>query len=146
MLNFNFHLFIYFFLVEDLLSSKDITIAYIGLQSLPYNVSQRYWCDGTTLDYTYWMPEKPDNGDLKDDGCVVMNVNDGQWDDWTCDANKEIGPWATVCQIKYHDGDRFKGNRDDGREKNREKAKCPAGFDYFPSTKNCYKVENFFNL
>uniref|UniRef100_A0A8R1XR36 C-type lectin domain-containing protein n=1 Tax=Onchocerca volvulus TaxID=6282 RepID=A0A8R1XR36_ONCVO len=121
--------------IRNLLMEKDAMIAYIGLQSVPYDVSQRYWCDGNTLDYTQWMSGKPDNGDFEDDGCVVMDVKEGHWDDWTCKANKEIGPWATVCQIKNHEETKYPEKFED-----REEAFCPKGFEYCPSTRNCYKV------
>ncbi|KAM3727425.1 Macrophage mannose receptor [Dirofilaria immitis] len=124
--------------IKNLLVRKDAMIAYIGLQSLSYDVSRRYWCDGTTLEYMRWMNEKPDNGDFKDDGCVVIDTN-GYWDDWTCDRNEDIGPRATVCQIKikHHNND----DNDDNQIKHDDEAiVCSEDFEYCPSTKNCYKV------
>lgn len=105
-------------------------MAYIGLQSLPYDVSQRYFCDGNKLGYTNWMPGKPDDGDLNDDGCVVIDGHTGQWDDWTCAANAEIGPWAAVCQRILPEKS----------EEDEEGGNCPEGFKHCPSSTNCYKV------
>ncbi|EFO14402.2 hypothetical protein LOAG_14118 [Loa loa] len=115
--------------IKDLLVDKNAEIAYIGLQSVPYNVAHRYFSDGTTLGYTNWAPGKPDNDNLMDDGCVVIDAAEGQWDDWTCSANMVTGPWATVCQTRYLE-----------KEDQKEEANCPTGFAYDSISTKCYKV------
>ncbi|KAK6113958.1 Lectin C-type domain family protein [Brugia pahangi] len=113
--------------IRSLLLDENVESAYIGLQSVPYDVTQRYFCTGETIDYTNWLSGKPDNKNIKDNGCVILNAKNGKWIDYSCDANDELGPWATICQIK------------DTREEYDE-LKCPKGFEYCSNTKNCYKV------
>ncbi|VDK41637.1 unnamed protein product [Gongylonema pulchrum] len=106
--------------VKDLLMKGKVSRAYIGLQSKKYDVAQRYWSDGTPVNYFKWMSGKPDNGKYEDDGCVVISAKGGFWDDWACEVNADVEISAAVCQIN--------------------KRMCPEGFAFFSVTNNCYRV------
>lgn len=107
---------------SDLLSTNKVQKAYIALQSKTYSITERFWTDGTPVNYLKWMNGKPDNGDFADDGCTIISVNDGTWDDWSCEPGSDTALEAAVCQIM----------------------KCPEGFEYFSETNNCYKVSSYF--
>uniref|UniRef100_A0A915PQ60 C-type lectin domain-containing protein n=1 Tax=Setaria digitata TaxID=48799 RepID=A0A915PQ60_9BILA len=130
--------------IRDLLLAENVTLAYIGLQSETYNVSHRYWCDGTPLDYTEWMDEKPDDGDFGMDGCVVIGAENGKWDDWTCEASDEREPRGAVCQIRKSESGAEGKSESEIQEKNtnvnEEGSICLEGFEFCASTNNCYKV------
>lgn len=72
---------------------------FIGLRSKPNDVADRYWTDGTPLDYVNWMSGKPTNRNVQTDGCVAMSVEQGTWDDIPCHkTGDKPRPVGFVCQ------------------------------------------------
>lgn len=71
--------------------------AYIGLTSQTSNVSQRYWIDGSNIDYLNWKTGGPDNQG-PEDGCVVLKGT-GEWDDHPCEKNSSQTPKRHACKL-----------------------------------------------